>query len=80
MVYVRDQSRDLGRCADTLLSQQNLWLWGPAIELVDVRYRPEVNTIGALAESDPSEQAPFAEPMCGPQRVCVKSSQVVSSG
>ena len=37
-------------------------VWGPVIELVDLRYRPEVNTIGALAESDPSEH--------------VKSSQV----
>ena len=34
------------------------------IELVDLRYRPEVNTIvEALAELDPSEHAPFAEPM-----------------
>ncbi len=32
------------------------------IELVDLRYRPEVNTIEALAESDPSEHAPLAEP------------------
>jgi len=31
-------------------------------ELVDLRYRSEVNTIGALAESDPSEHAPLAEP------------------
>ena len=35
----------------------------PRIELVDLRYRPEVNTIGALAEPDPSEHAPFAEPI-----------------
>ena len=33
-------------------------VWGPVIELVDLRYRPEVNTIEALAESDPSEQRP----------------------
>ena len=33
------------------------------IELVDLRYRPEVNTIGALAESDSSEHAPLAEPI-----------------
>ena len=35
------------------------------IELVpvDLRYRPEVNTIEALAESDFSENAPFAEPI-----------------
>ena len=33
------------------------------IELVDLRYRPEVNTIGALAESDSSEHVPFAEPI-----------------
>ena len=38
------------------------------IELVDLRYRPEVNTIEALVESDPSEHAPFAEPIYGPQR------------
>ena len=38
-------------------------VWGPVIELVDLRYRPEVNTIEALAELDPSEHAPFAEPM-----------------
>ena len=37
-------------------------VWGPVNELVDLRYRPEVNTIGALAESDPSEHAPLAEP------------------
>ena len=39
---------------------------GPVIELQeleDLRYRPEVNTIGALAESDPSEHAPLAEPI-----------------
>ena len=34
------------------------------IELVDLRYRPEVNTIGALVfESDSSEHAPFVEPI-----------------
>ena len=38
-------------------------VWGPVIELVDLRYRPEVNTIEALAESDPSEHAPLAEPI-----------------
>ena len=38
-------------------------MWGPVIELVDLRYRPEVNTIGALTESDPSEHAPLAEPI-----------------
>ena len=38
-------------------------VWGPVIELVDLRYRPEVNTIGALAELDPSEHAPLAEPI-----------------
>ena len=38
-------------------------MWGPVIELVDLRYRPEVNTIEALAESDSSEHAPFAEPI-----------------
>ena len=38
-------------------------LWGPVIELVDLRYRPDVNTIEALAESDPSERAPLAEPI-----------------
>ena len=38
-------------------------VWGPVIELVDLRYRPEVNTIETLAESDPSEHAPFAEPI-----------------
>ena len=38
-------------------------MWGPVIELVDLRYRPEVNTIEALAESDPSEPAPLAEPI-----------------
>ena len=37
-------------------------VWGPVNELVDLRYRSEVNTIGALAESDPSEHAPLAEP------------------
>ena len=37
------------------------------IELVDLRYRPEVNTIGALAESDSSEHAPSSNPY-GPQR------------
>ena len=42
--------------------------WGPVIELVDLRYRPELNTIGALAESDPSEHAPLVEPIHGPQR------------
>ena len=38
-------------------------VWGPVIELVDLRYRPEVNTIEALAESDPSEHPPLAEPI-----------------
>ena len=38
-------------------------VWGPVIELVDLRYRPEVNTIEALAESGPSEHAPLAEPI-----------------
>ena len=40
-------------------------VWGPVSELVDLRYRPaaEVNTIEALAESDPSEHAPLAEPI-----------------
>ena len=38
-------------------------VWGPVIELVDLRYRPEVNTIEALAESDPGEHAPLAEPI-----------------
>ena len=38
-------------------------VWGPVIELIDLRYRPEVNTIVALAESDPSEHAPLAEPI-----------------
>ena len=38
-------------------------VWGPVNELVDLRYRPEVNTIGALSESDPSEHAPLAEPI-----------------
>jgi len=33
------------------------------IELVDLRYRPEVNTIEALAESDPRKHAPLAEPI-----------------
>jgi len=33
------------------------------IELVDLRYRPEVNTVGALAEPGPSEHAPLAEPI-----------------
>ena len=33
------------------------------IELVDLRYRPEVNTIEALAGSGPSEHAPLAEPI-----------------
>ena len=33
------------------------------IELGDLRYRPEVNAIGALAESDSSEHVPFAEPI-----------------
>ena len=33
------------------------------IELVDLRYRPDVNAIGALAESDPSEHDPLAEPI-----------------
>ena len=33
-------------------------VWGPVSELVDLRYRPEVNTIEALAESDPSEHYP----------------------
>ena len=31
-------------------------VWGPVIELVDLRYRPEVNTIEALAESDPRKE------------------------
>ena len=31
--------------------------------IVDLRYRPEVNTIEALAESGPSEHAPLAEPI-----------------
>ena len=38
-------------------------VWGPVIELVDLRYRPEVNTIGALTESDSSEHVPFAGPI-----------------
>ena len=38
-------------------------MWGPVIELVDLRYRPEVNTIEALAEPGPIEHAPFAEPI-----------------
>ena len=38
-------------------------VWGPVIELVDLRYRPEVNTIEALAESDPRKHAPLAEPI-----------------
>ena len=38
-------------------------MWGPVIELVDLRYRPEVNTIGALAEPGPREHAPLAEPI-----------------
>ena len=38
-------------------------MWGPVIELVDLRYRPEVNTIEALAESDPRKHAPLAEPI-----------------
>ena len=38
-------------------------VWGPVVELVDLGYRPEVNTIGALAEPGPSEHAPFAEPI-----------------
>ena len=33
------------------------------IELVDLRYRPEVNTIEALSESDPSEHAPLVDPI-----------------
>ena len=33
------------------------------IELVDLRYRPEVNTIEALAESDSRKHAPLAEPI-----------------
>ena len=38
-------------------------VWGPVSELVDLRYRPEVNTIETLAESDPCEHAPLAEPI-----------------
>ena len=39
-------------------------VWGPVIELVDLGYRPDVNTrIEALAESDPSEHGPLAEPI-----------------
>ena len=38
-------------------------MWGPVIELVDLRYRPEVNAIEALAESDPRKHAPLAEPI-----------------
>jgi hypothetical protein len=38
-------------------------VWGPVIELVDLTYRPEVNTVGALAEPSPSEHAPLAEPI-----------------
>ena len=39
-------------------------VWGPVIELVDLRYRPEENTIEeALAELSPSEHAPLAEPI-----------------
>ena len=33
------------------------------IELGDLRYRPEVNTKGTLAESDSSEHVPFVEPI-----------------
>ena len=47
----------------TYMSLSTKPVWGPVIELVDLRYRPEVNTIEALAESDPSEHAPFAEPI-----------------
>ena len=36
-------------------------MWGPVIELVDLRYRPEVNT--TLAELDPRKHAPLAEPI-----------------
>ena len=38
-------------------------VWGPVSELVDLRYRPEVNTIEALTEPGPTEHAPFAEPI-----------------
>ena len=58
-------------------------MWGPVNEVVDLRYRPEVNTIGALAEPGPSEHAPFAEPIWtttseeNGHKCNVKSSQVV---
>ena len=52
----------IGRDPTTYMSRQKP-VWGPVIELVDLRYRPEVNTIGALAELDPSEHAPLAEPI-----------------
>ena len=57
--YASDQSHDRNTRAPISTKP----VWGPVIELVDLRYRPEVNTIGALAESDPSEHAPLAEPI-----------------
>ena len=48
--YACDQSHDRYR-AHMHVSTKHVW--GPVIELVDLRYRPEVNTIEALAQSDP---------------------------
>ena len=40
-------------------------MWDPVIKLIDLRYRPEVNTIEALAESGPcrASMPPHAEPI-----------------
>ena len=58
--YACDQSHDRYRAHIHVSTKP---VWGPVIELVDLRYRPEVNTIEALAESDPRKHAPLAEPM-----------------
>ena len=58
--YACDQSHDRYRAHIHVSTKP---VWGPVIELVDLRYRPEVNTIEALAESDPRKHAPLAEPI-----------------
>ena len=58
--YACDKSHDRYRA---LIHVSTKPVWSPVIEIVDLRYRPEVNTIETLAESDPCEHAPLAEPI-----------------
>ena len=56
-------------------------VWGPVIELVDLRCRPEVNTMEALAESDPCKHCPLRRKPYGPSRQTSPASEsVVNQG